>query len=172
MTLANAESQFGTRLAPKTLDRLALDLEAAPKYVTAPDVEGYGIQRAALLEVARVTRSASGREFDHSEWCGTKCCAIGHYCRAHPTDDLYILQKNAGPRLRSYPLITNSFEALSIRFGITIREACDLFTTDGYEPDPDDGPHGPQCDCGCARDYKPTRDDVADRIEQLVKDSR
>jgi hypothetical protein len=78
-----------------------------------------------LLEVLR-----AGKENPHLKmevWgCNTSACLIGSFCKANQNDNLHI--SSGYPQLKtSYFPIRNSGLAISVRFGITIKEAEWLF---------------------------------------------
>lgn len=89
-----------------------------------------------LREVVEAVRNARPEQFDMGMWwvndgCGTAGCAIGHYCHANPTADLFI--GGNWPELRGRR--HDGFTAVAVHFGIDLEDAFYLF-------DPGEYPHG------------------------------
>lgn len=84
-----------------------------------------------LLEVLR-----AGKENPHLKmelWeCNTGACLIGSFCKANQNDNLQILFGYPQLKTSHFP-IRNSDLAISVRFGITIKEAQWLFTSGPFE---------------------------------------
>lgn len=121
-SLQNLDAQFASRIDhPKTLDRLALDLEGAPKYVVRPDLAG-------LRQVIEATEASHSPLFHAWFW---RQCGIGRFCEANPGDALKIEMRECPitKRLEPTPVYGELVHiyAIAARFGITTDEAGSLF---------------------------------------------
>lgn len=139
-------------------ERMMDDAEAHPALPPRP---AFGIDAPGLLAVAAATRAAKREEFSMDGWCGTKCCAVGHFCKAHPDDDLFVNADvprfgNSSLGLHSNPAV-ESFYAVASRFGISPQDALYLFDSSEYKAYDEDGSY-----IGIGRE------EVAERIERFV----